>query len=179
MTEYSTPSHFDELDYAIMHTLSVNARSGASEVARVIGANERTVRKRIDDLIAAGTIRPVMIVDARAFGYVTAVDVLLKVEAEYEEEVVEKLSNMPEIVYIAYGYGSHDISIQAHFRDNIEVRAYLRHILPSLPGVTVTGSILVTRILRNIVDWTPRIEDFAFNSNLTTNHNEINPKCYK
>jgi len=57
---------------------------------------------------------------------------------------------IPEITYIAFGQGTTEISLEARFKNNGELREFLRHTLPELSGVKVTGYALVPRILRNI-----------------------------
>lgn len=151
---------FDRLDYQIILALHKNARASASEIARQIGANERTVRKRIAYLIQSGVMRLTAILEPSAFGYVTAADIFLEVEPQFEDEVLKKLMEMPMVTYVAFGQGTQEISIEARFKDNDELREFIRHELPSLPGVTVTRYTLVPRILRNIDEWLPPPEDF-------------------
>lgn len=151
----------DQLDYDIIRLLHEDARVAASEIARHTGANERTVRKRIDRLVGEGIIRLTAIIDPTAFGYVTAADILLEADPAQEEQIVQRLFSMPEITYVAFGQGSQEISIEARFKDNDELREFLRKTLPSIPGVTVSRYALVPRILRNIDEWIPPREDFG------------------
>ena len=65
---------------------------------------------------------------------------------------------------MAYGEGSRDISIRARFKDNGEMREFLRRMLPSIPGVKVTGSVIVPRVLRDMDTWIPKPEDFGVES---------------
>lgn len=153
------PPKFDLLDYQIIQALHQNARVSASEIARDTGANERTIRKRIDRLVEQGVVRLTAILDPAAFGYLTAADIFLEVNVEQEEAVIQTLMRMPEVTYLAFGQGTHDISIEARFKDNNQLRQFLRHTLPSLPGVTVARYTLVPRILRNIDEWMPHPED--------------------
>lgn len=152
--------NLDQLDYDIIRLLHTDARMAASEIARQTGTNERTVRKRIDRLAGDGIIRLTAIVDPTAFGYVTAADILLEADPAQEEQIVQRLFSMPEITYVAFGQGSQEISIEARFKDNDELREFLRKTLPSIPGVTVSRYALVPRILRNIDEWIPPKEDF-------------------
>ncbi len=152
---------FDSLDYEIIQALHKDARMAASEVARLTGANERTVRKRIDRLVQLGILRLSAILDPLAFGYITAADIFLEVEPEQEEAAIAALMAMPEVTYVAYGQGSRDVSIEARFKDNDALREFLRHTLAGMPGVTVTRSTLVPRILRNIDEWVPPRVDFG------------------
>ncbi len=161
MTTQPLPLPFDELDYRIMHLLNQDARCPASEIARLTGAKERTIRNRIDRLVALGALRLTAVVDPSTFGYQTSVDIFLQVDLEREAEVVDCLLHMPEISYLAYGQGTNEISIEARFKGNAEMYDFLKHKLTAIAGLSVTSYTLVPRILRNIDQWLPRPEDFG------------------
>lgn len=152
---------FDDLDYAIIQALHANARAAASEIARTTGANERTIRKRIDRLLKENVIRMSAILNPLAFGYVTAADIFLEVEPQKEDEVIRTLFAIPEVTYIAFGQGSQDVSIEARFKDNDALREFIRHTLADIEGVSVTRYALVPRILRNIDEWMPSKADLG------------------
>lgn len=151
----------DKLDYDIIQALHGNARLAASEIARQTGANERTIRKRIDRLMEDDVIRLSAILNPPAFGYVTAADIFLEVDPAHEEEIIKTLMAMPEVTYVAYGQGTNDVSLEARFKDNDALREFIRRTLASLPGVNVTRYALVPRILRNIDEWMPPKADFG------------------
>lgn len=150
----------DELDYLIIRELHANARVSASGIARKTNANERTIRKRIDRLVAEGVIRLTAILDPNAFGYITAADIFLEVAADLEPAIMDRLMSMPEVTYVALGQETTEISIEARFKDNEALREFLGRTLPGIPGVTVTRYTLVPRILRNIDEWMPKKDDF-------------------
>ena len=77
-------SQFDQIDHQIIRILHNDARTSASEIARELNANERTIRKRIDRLVRLGAVRLTAIIDPEVFGYVTAVDILHCPWAGYE-----------------------------------------------------------------------------------------------
>jgi DNA-binding Lrp family transcriptional regulator len=158
-----SPPKLDSLDYQIVLALNDDARVAASEIARLTGANERTVRKRIERLVEQEVIRLTAIVNPVAFGYVTAADIFLEVDPDQEEIVLQTLMAMPEVTYVAFGQGSFEVSVEARFKDNDLLREFIRHRLAALPGVTVTRYTLVPRILRNIDEWLPSAEDFKLN----------------
>jgi len=151
---------FDELDYRIIQELHAEARASAADISRQTGANERTIRKRIDRLVTDGVIRLTAILDPQAFGYQTAADIFLEADPLKEDAILAKLMSMPEVTYVALGQGTTEISIEARFRDNQALREFLGHTLPGIPGVTVSRYALVPRILRNIDEWLPPKEDF-------------------
>jgi len=153
-------NQFDQTDYQIIRILHQDARTSASEIARVLNANERTIRKRIERLVRLGAVRLTAIIDPEVFGYVTAVDIFLEVETKLEEDVISKLMTMPEISYIALGQGTKDLSIECRFKNNDEMHQFLRKKLPSIEGVQTRGYSLVPRIIRNIDEWMPTNDDF-------------------
>ncbi len=155
------PSPFDSLDYAIIKALHQDARIAASEIARKLDANERTIRKRIERLERLGAIRMTAVVDPKTFGYNISVDIFLMISPDNENNIMQTLLNMPSVTYLAYGEGTNDISIEARFKNNDDMHEFLRRTLPRIPGVRVTGYALVPGIIRNIDEWLPPAEDFG------------------
>lgn len=141
--------------------MHADARLSASELARQTGANERTVRKRIDRLVEERVIRLTAILNPLAFGYITAADILLEADPAHEEEILQRLMSMPEVTYIAFGQGNTEMSIEVRFKNNDALREFIRRTLPSIPGLAVTRYALVPRILRNIDEWMPARDDFG------------------
>jgi DNA-binding Lrp family transcriptional regulator len=156
---------FDRTDQKIIQALHRDARTSASEIARDLNANERTIRKRIDRLVRLGAIRLTAIIEPAAFGYITAVDVFLEVDGNREDEVIDIFLKTPEVSYIAFGQGTNDLSIECRFRDNDDMREFLRKKLPTIEGVQIRGYSLVPRIVRNIDEWVPSDEDFRAEEN--------------
>jgi DNA-binding Lrp family transcriptional regulator len=153
----------DHLDFQIIRALHEDARVAASEIAKRTGANERTIRKRIDHLVDDGVVRLTAIVDPAAFGYVTAADIFVEVPPAQEDATLQALMAMPEVTYLAFGQGTNEVSIAARFKDNDALRTFVRHTLPGLPGVQVLRFTYVPRILRNIDEWLPPMEEFKAN----------------
>lgn len=152
---------FDTLDHQIIKALHKDSRKAASEIARDLNANERTIRKRIDRLVRLGAVRLTAIIDPEAFGYMTAVDIFLEVDEDKEEEVIAQFLTIPEISYIAYGEGTKDLSLECRFKSTEKMREFLRKRLPMIEGVQIRSYSLVPRILRNIDEWMPMEEDFS------------------
>ena len=146
---------FDELDHQIIQQLRKDARMSSAQIARMVGANERTVRNRIDRMITSGAIRLTAVVEPKAFGYTISVDIFLEIAPELEQDIIERLLAMNEVSYLAYGNSTNEISIEMRLRDTEQVGYVLRYILPAIPGVRVKGYALVPGILRNIDEWMP------------------------
>jgi len=152
---------FDELDHRIIQQLRKDARMSSTKIARMVGANERTVRNRIDRMIASGAIRLTAVVEPKAFGYTISVDIFLEIAPELEQDIIARLLAMNEVSYLAYGTSTNEISIEMRLRDTEQVGHVLRTILPSIPGVRVKGYALVPGILRNIDEWMPPPSAFS------------------
>jgi len=151
---------FDTVDYQILQELKADARKPAAEIARKLGLNERTVRNRIDRIVETGAVRLTSIVDPAYFGYVITADIFLEVDYEQEQAVINALLAIPAVSYLAFGQGTQDLSIEVRFKNNEQLREFLRSVLPAIPGVHVKGYALVPRILRNIDEWMPPAEEF-------------------
>lgn len=156
---------FDYLDYQIIRELRANGRASASEIARKLDANQRTIRKRIDRLVETGAIFPTVVIDPEAFDYVTSADVFIEVEPQHEAAIMDTLCQMPEVSYVAYGLGSHDLSIEVRSKTNAELYDFVRNTLGNMQGVTVNRFVLVPRILKNAHEWMPKEQDFEPASN--------------
>jgi len=152
---------FDELDHRIIQQLRKDARMSSTKIAPMVGANERTVRNRIDRMIASGAIRLTAVVEPKAFGYTISVDIFLEIAPELEQDIITRLLAMNEVSYLAYGTSTNEISIEMRLRDTEQVGHVLRTILPSIPGVRVKGYALVPGILRNIDEWMPPPSAFS------------------
>jgi Lrp/AsnC family transcriptional regulator for asnA, asnC and gidA len=160
----STLHYYDFLDYRIIQELHANARTPAADIARKVGANERTIRKRINRLLKFGLIRLTAIVNPEALNYTFSVDIFLETQPEIESTIINKLLSMQEITYLAFGQGKmgiSDISIEARFKDIEEMRRFLNHNLASMPDLKVNSYALVPKILKNLDDWLPKKEDFV------------------
>jgi DNA-binding Lrp family transcriptional regulator len=163
MTEKSVSPLFDALDYKIILHLHADGRATATSIAADTGADVRTVRNRITRLIELGAIRVTAIADPASFGYQTAADIFLQVEHEQESELIQRFLAMSEISYVAYGAGSGEISLEVRFKNNAELREFLVHALPAIPGVNTIRHTLVPEILKNIDEWLPNENDFNMN----------------
>lgn len=156
----SPKTKFDFLDYRILQALHRDGRAPATDIAQSVGADVRTVRNRIARLVTSGAVRITAIMDPSAFDYVIAADIFLDVDPSLEEELTQRFLDMREISYVAYGAGSGEISLEVRFKNHAELREFLVHTLPSVPGVRSVRHTLVPQILKNIDEWLPAEEDF-------------------
>ena len=151
---------FDKIDFKIIKELSKDARISASEIARTIDVNERTVRRRINNLVESKAIRITTIVDPSMFGYHSIADINLKVDEEIYDEFIESCKKNPNVCYIASGWGKANLAIETRFLDNEEMYNFINYKLPETKGVEVINFFIVPKIIYNIDEWTPVESDF-------------------
>lgn len=67
----------DQLDHELRLALHGDARMKAVLIARHSGSNERTVRNRIDRLLASGIVRLTTVMDMNACGFNITADIFV------------------------------------------------------------------------------------------------------
>ncbi len=150
----------DKTDYLIIKELSNDARQSSTDIAKKLNINERTVRRRITQLVDNKIIRITTIVDPSHFDYKSIADINLKVTEEVYDDFILECTNNPNVCYIATGWGEANLSIEARFKDNDEMYQFIRHTLKNKPGVSVINYFIIPRIIYNIDRWLPPESDF-------------------
>lgn len=151
---------YDQIDYMIIKALSKNARTSASQIANKIDINERTVRRRITNLIDTGAVRIATIVDPSMFSYHSIADINLKVSPKVYDSFINSCKKNPNVCYIATGWGKANLAIETRFLDNEEMYDYINFTLPSIEGIEVIDFFIIPKIIYNIDQWMPIKSDF-------------------
>jgi len=151
---------FDEMDYSIIELLKKDSRIPAITIAKKLEVNQRTVRKRIERLVEMGIGRFTLVLEPQIFGYGISIDIFMEIDEEKSDSIVGKLLAITEISYLAYGQETHELSVQARFKNNEELYDFLRVTIPTIDGINVTKYTLVPRILFNIDQWMPQKDNF-------------------
>ncbi|MBI9107758.1 MAG: Lrp/AsnC family transcriptional regulator [Spirochaetales bacterium] len=155
-------SPLDEIDWRISQELRNDARMPASEIARKLDLNPRTVRNRIDRIVELGAARAHWVFEPKVFGYVISVDIFLKIETESAADVIcHDLINDPQVNYLAFGNGKETMSIEGLFKNLEEMDEFIYQKLPAYEGVRVESVALVPKVLRSQYEWHPDKSDFG------------------
>lgn len=151
---------FDKIDYQIIKELSKDARASASQIAKSIDVNERTVRRRITNLVETKAVRITTIVDPSMFGYHSIADINLKIDEKIYDEFIESCKQNPNVCYIASGWGKANLAIETRFLDNEEMYDFINYTLPQTEGIEVINFFIIPKIIYNIDHWLPVESDF-------------------
>jgi len=131
-------SIIDTLDMKIIRELQADARKPVVKIAGEIGANEATVRKRIEKLIKNGYIqRFTVVLDYHKLGRVIKSFVGLRVQPARLKEIVDHLSKHPDVQVLYRTSGDIDIMVEVIFEKMEDLNAFLESEL-KLEGILGT-----------------------------------------
>ena len=151
---------FDKIDYKIIKELSKDARAPAAKISASTGINERTIRRRLNNLVDTGAIRITTIVAPEMFGYLSIADINLTVDPKVYDSFVEDCKQNPNVCYIGTGWGKANLAIETRFLNNEEMFNFINSTLPQIEGVEVVNFFIIPKIIYNIDEWLPVESDF-------------------
>jgi Lrp/AsnC family transcriptional regulator for asnA, asnC and gidA len=126
----------DEKDMKIIELLQENSRISYTEIAKILGVTETTVRKRIAELEKKGVIRKYTIeVDPSKLGYKSVTILGLDVEPKYLLEAARKLAELKETRWVATSTGDHMIMAEIWTRDGEELFNLITKKISRIKGV--------------------------------------------
>ena len=131
----------DILDMKIIKALQTDGRKPIVRLAREVGANEATVRKRIDKLLKQGIIeRFTVVLDYHKLGRVIKAFIGLRVQPAKLREIVDHLSKHPDVQVLYRTSGDTDIFAEVIFEKMEDLNEFLEVELnlEGILGTTVT-----------------------------------------
>jgi Lrp/AsnC family transcriptional regulator, regulator for asnA, asnC and gidA len=143
----------DELDRAVIQRLQHDGRMSSAEIARQLGVAERTVRARIDRLVADNVIRVVALIVPSTAGFTVTADVFLEVETGRIQEIAELVAARPEVGYVGLSTGDRDISIQIHAPSVEALYDFVTNDIGAMPGVVRTNTFIIPKIIKTHFDF--------------------------
>jgi Lrp/AsnC family transcriptional regulator for asnA, asnC and gidA len=144
----------DQLDKEIIELLTKDGRMSCAEIARAIGTvSERSVRYRLEKLLAENIIRVTASPVPQALGYTIVADVSIEVESGQILEIARKIASYENVAYVACSTGEADISIQIIAQNNRELYEFVTDVVGKIPGVRKTTTSMVPFIVKNIDQW--------------------------
>ncbi|MGQ9624767.1 MAG: Lrp/AsnC family transcriptional regulator [Candidatus Bathycorpusculaceae bacterium] len=128
----------DMLDMKIIKALQLDARKPIVTLAREVGANEATVRRRIDKLVKQGIIeRFTVVLDYHKLGRIIKAFIGLRVQPAKLKEIVDHLSKHPDIQVLYRTSGDTDIFAEVIFEKMEDLSNFLEEEL-KLEGILGT-----------------------------------------
>lgn len=126
----------DERDREIIDILNKNSRVSNSEIARILGVSEGTVRQRIERLLKDGIIKKFTI----SFGKEVFTSlILIKVIPEMSQDILEILKSNYDEIYEVSGSFDYSVRIIAH---DLNVINRAADFIRSIEGVIETDTLI-------------------------------------
>lgn len=145
----------DELDKQILRLLAQNGRLPSSEIARTVGASERTITNRVNNLIDSGVISIIGVINEAPFGYDITADIYCQVETTRQEEIAQAIAALPEVRYAAISFGEYDVVGQVVSQTPATLHQFIAQKLAKIPGVQRVTTVIIPVILKDIQEWLP------------------------
>jgi Lrp/AsnC family transcriptional regulator, regulator for asnA, asnC and gidA len=143
----------DQMDCRIIELLRQDGRRSNVEIGHVLGVSEGTVRKRIDRMLAEGTMQLVGLANPEAIGYEIHTVILLTVTLAQVKEVAQLLSVIPEVLSVYVLTGGYDILVEAVFLSNSQLSLFVSEKLAAIPGIITSKTCHVTQIVKDRSTW--------------------------
>ena len=125
----------DRLDRLLIAELAGDARQSNVELSRKLGVSEKTVRRRIDDLVEQGVINWAVIPDPTKLGYKVRVFIWLEAELSNFDRITSTLSSCPNVDFVALCTGPFDILFGAWFTSSESMSDFIKNYLAHIPGI--------------------------------------------
>jgi len=126
----------DERDMLIIDILQENARTPYTEIAARLGVGESAIRKRVKGLEEAGVIESyTIVVNPAKLGYNSVSLVGLDVEPTHFLDVAIRMTEFPEVKFVATSTGDHMIMTEIWLKDGRALGEFIAEKIGKLEGV--------------------------------------------
>ena len=126
----------DDKDFKIIEILQQNARTPYTDIAKILGVTETTVRKRISEMEKKGIIKKYTVeVDPQKLGYRTVTILGMDVEPKHLLEAAKKLAEIPETKWVATSTGDHMIMSEIWARNGEHLLQILTNKVGKIKGI--------------------------------------------
>jgi DNA-binding Lrp family transcriptional regulator len=129
------PSHFTEMDRAILARLRDDGRAGFRAVARELRVNESTVRRRFETLRERGCIMVLTLVPAVSLGFESEIVLQIRVAPSRLDAVARELATYRGVRYLASTLGASSLVCEVILPTARDVFEFVTRTLGDLDGV--------------------------------------------
>lgn len=135
-------------DRILLAELARDGRASYSELARATHWHESTVRRRVEELRAAGVLYLDVDMDESAYGIGTRAHLVMSVAPARLAAVGEAMARHPEIPFVAATTGASNLVASVLCRDDYDLYRYLTERIASLDGVAAVEILPIIRTVK-------------------------------
>jgi Lrp/AsnC family transcriptional regulator, regulator for asnA, asnC and gidA len=140
----------------MIELLQQDGRLSIADLARSLGVTQVTSRRKLNRLLRDGVIQVVATVDPFDVGYETPVIIGLKIERARLDQAARRISEFPQVRYVAATTGRVDLIIEVVVRTNQQLATFLMEDLAAIDGIIDSETNLVMRIYKQTWHWSIR-----------------------
>lgn len=139
----------DDLDISLLDLLQQDARMPFVALAKELGVSDQTVRNRIERLVSRFGVKFVVDVDPAELGLLYLY-VAVRVQGTSLGKAIERLSRLPEVVFLARTTGGYDLVAEVVCRDRDDLIRVLDE-YRAIPGIVHVDTFSVLKVEKE--DW--------------------------
>lgn len=140
----------DQLDRAIVESLSPDARVSNRQIAGKLGVTEGTVRARIKRMEEQKQLRITAVTNIDRFADATLAYIWIEVErSDQTRRIAQRLAEVPELGFVAVMLGRSDILAITMVKNTEHLASFVHQHISSIPGVRRTESSLGVNFMKH------------------------------
>ena len=140
----------DELDLRIIGLLQRDGRTTTVELARELGMNKDTVRRRVGRLVREDVIRVTAVPNIEKMGYAATALVGVQTRPGKADDVAEALARLEEVHYAAVTTGAFDVFLWIGLESPQRLGDFLHTKVAAIDGVQRTETFVNLGIKKRI-----------------------------
>jgi Lrp/AsnC family transcriptional regulator for asnA, asnC and gidA len=131
-----TAVQLSELDRELIRQLQLDGRQSFAAISRELAVPEKTIRRRVNELLESSVIQITTVADPAVLGYTVAALVGLNVDGRRGiRPLVESIVELPSVDYAVITTGRYDALVEVLCRDMSELLTVVDESLVRAPGV--------------------------------------------
>ncbi|GMA30398.1 Lrp/AsnC family transcriptional regulator [Litorihabitans aurantiacus] len=136
-----------EVDRRIVAELHRDSRQTNVAIARKVGLTEGAVRRRIENLVAAGAVRFTIETSPDLLGRHTTALLRVRCAPHLVDEVIAALASQPALERVYHVTGQFDLTVVGHFESTTHLREFTIETIGAIAGAVEIQSEIVLQAL--------------------------------
>lgn len=138
----------DKLNRKLIQELQNNGRRSYTELAKMLGVSEGTIRKRVKDLQKQDVMRIAAMLNPYKIGYSFISIMAFQVRMADLHEVAKMLAQKPNVYYLAFVTGRYDLLAMLMCRSPEELSDFIKEHISSIPSIIRTETFVNLEVIK-------------------------------
>ena len=144
----------DPVNRRIIARLQEDGRIPYSVIARELGTSEGTVRKRVNQMVAAKVLRIIAVADPVALGNEGYALVAMRLSAGADPRTVsQRFETFEEVTYILFAAGQYDLVVEVICETHRGLREFLLEHCYGQPDIATVEPMMALALYKNLMKW--------------------------